>query len=94
MPTLELLGTADCQLCDEAEALLFDVLQAQGLRARRIDITEGDASDELIARYGLRIPVLRLQPFVRESSDFCGDELSWPFSADQVKYFLASHQLI
>lgn len=65
MKELELLTTSHCHLCQQAEALLARALP--GWPVTRVDIAE---DDDLIERYGERIPVVR-----------CGArELAWPFS--------------
>ena len=50
---LTLYERADCHLCDEAR-LMLDALIGPD-RYDRIDI---DASDELVVRYGFRVPVV------------------------------------
>jgi hypothetical protein len=71
---LELYGTVSCHLCDEAKA----VLQGACVCAAHIDIA---VTEELLEKYGMRIPVLR-----RVDS---GAELGWPFDAAAVTRFLA-----
>lgn len=68
-----LYGTSGCHLCEHADALLHD-LQRQG-HALRWAYTDISGDDALFARYGLRIPVLRLSS---------GEELDWPFDGSQV----------
>ncbi|QJD29853.1 glutaredoxin family protein [Methylococcus geothermalis] len=75
MPTesgLLLYGTDGCHLCEEAES----VLASLGVAAKVVDIA-GD--DDLLQRYGVRIPVLR---------DGAGRELGWPFDAEAARRFL------
>jgi hypothetical protein len=74
-----LYGTSACHLCELAEALVVAALRngAQCI-VQDIDISE---SDDLMARYGERIPVLRHPD---------GRELNWPFSAEEVERFLAA----
>jgi hypothetical protein len=82
MPHFILYGTLGCHLCELAEAQLA-ALMAQlsvAIEIECIDIAEGDNSDELIERYGVRIPVLRRQ---RDQS-----ELGWPFADAQMLEFL------
>ena len=62
-PTMTLYGKTDCGLCEDAQQLLA----AEGLQAHQVDV---EADDELMAQYGLRIPVL---------ADGQGRELDWPF---------------
>ena len=71
---LVLYGTSCCHLCEQAEAILCEV----EVEAEHIDIA-GD--DDLLEKYGVRIPVLR-----RADN---GAELGWPFDAAMVKRFLA-----
>lgn len=73
VPTLILLGTEGCHLCDDAHALLEDLR----LSWQNVDVTE---SPELMHRYGLRIPVLLRRDL--------GSELCWPFRADDVLNFV------
>jgi hypothetical protein len=71
--TFILYGTEFCHLCDEAEAVLREV----GIATRCIDIA-GD--DELLEKYGVRIPVLQRMD--------TGAELGWPFDASDVLVFV------
>ncbi|MFO7553162.1 MAG: glutaredoxin family protein [Haliea sp.] len=70
-------GTSACHLCDEAEALLLQAAQ-DGLGADFIKVDISD-SEDLFARYGLRIPVLKRRD---------GAELGWPFGAVELAIFL------
>jgi glutaredoxin len=71
---IELYGTTFCHLCEEAEAILHKI----GIEAAHIDIAE---DDELLEKYGVRIPVLKRVD--------TGAELGWPFDAETVSCFLA-----
>ena len=75
---LILYGTSACHLCEVAEALILQRQKAGTLAYIKCDISE---SDELFARYGVRIPVL-------QRAD--GVELDWPFSALDLEVFLAT----
>jgi hypothetical protein len=68
-----LYGTEFCHLCDEAEAVLHEV----GIAADYIDIAD---DDELLEKYGVRIPVLQRMD--------TGAELGWPFDAANVLEFM------
>ena len=46
-----------------------------------LDVVDINDSDELFERYGVSIPVLRHPE---------GKELNWPFSAQQLRDFLAA----
>ena len=70
-----LLTTVGCHLCDQALAIIQRA--APALRVALLDIADDDA---LIAEYGERIPVLRIQ----------GQELQWPFSLLDVRQALAA----
>ncbi|MEQ8800472.1 glutaredoxin family protein [Haliea sp.] len=70
-------GTSACHLCDEAETLLLQAAQ-DGLGGDFIKVDISD-SEDLFARYGLRIPVLKRRD---------GAELEWPFGAAELAVFL------
>lgn len=70
---LKLYGAEHCHLCDEAEAVLREI----GVEAGYVDIV---GNDELVKKYGIRIPVLQRVD--------TGAELGWPFDAMQVLSFL------
>ncbi len=72
-----LYGTFGCHLCDQARALVEPALDRCGAEFEEIDII-GD--EELEARYGVRIPVLRHVDSNRE--------LHWPFDDDGLQQFL------
>jgi glutaredoxin len=76
---LTLYGTSGCHLCEEAEALLGEAHHPQG---ESIDLVSVDIADhdEWMARYGMRIPVLR-----HTNSD---RELDWPFGPGELRHFL------
>jgi hypothetical protein len=75
MSELTLYQRDDCHLCD----LALDVLA----QARVPDFTPAwiDDDDELEARYGARVPVLRRRD---------GAELDWPFDVAEVSVFVAA----
>jgi hypothetical protein len=74
-----LFHTLGCHLCELAEELVVPVARAHGLRLRLIDISE---SDDLLERYGVRIPVL--------FDPVSGAELGWPFDADAAALFVSA----
>lgn len=71
MHTYSLFITSHCHLCEQAVALIEETKTKINLKY--IEIAE---DDELIARYGLRIPVLR--------NDQTAVEIDWPFTLDDV----------
>jgi hypothetical protein len=77
MRDITLYGTSGCHLCEEAEALLAPLLAQLRCRLSAVDI---GADDELLERYGVRIPVLR--------RDVDGAELGWPFTREDIVQFL------
>jgi hypothetical protein len=80
MPLLTLYHTSGCHLCEEAEALVAACFVARGMATdglKRADIAE---DRELLKRYGLLIPVLRVED--------SGQELHWPFGLDEIKQLL------
>ncbi len=70
---IKLYGTAFCHLCEDAKVILQEI----GIEADYVDIAE---DDELLEKYGIRIPVV-------ERLD-TGAELGWPFDTNAVIRFL------
>lgn len=78
MLTITLYHTLGCHLCELAEAVLDDVrADGHAFDVEKIDIS---ISEELVARYGIRIPVL-LHPIKQTALD-------WPFDAERVEQWL------
>lgn len=77
MKYIYLYSTLGCHLCELAHELIDPLLNNHALVLKELDIAE---SDELIARYGVKIPVLKSPHHL--------DELCWPFDSDQVEKFL------
>lgn len=75
MAPLIIYVTAGCHLCEEAQGVVHAAL---GCCAPEVDIAD---RQELVERYGARIPVL-----CRTDT---GTELGWPFGADQVRRLMA-----
>ena len=69
-PTPILYQRDDCHLCD----LALDVLAAAGVPEFECVFIDDDAALE--ARYGSRVPVLRVAE---------GRELDWPFDVDALR---------
>lgn len=77
---LVLYGTYGCHLCEQAQQIIYQVLGADASDiVTEIDIA---SDDDLLERYGVRIPVLR-----KKHSD---NELDWPFDHDQVIQFVTN----
>ena len=77
MRLLELMTTEGCHLCELAVPLLVEGVDPQRFEVDLVDIA---FEDELVERYGTRIPVLR--------DPQSGEELDWPFTAPQLDQFL------
>ena len=73
MITLTLYTTTGCHLCELAETILHNVSASHNVKVIAIEI--GD-DDELVARYGISIPVVRF-------SD--NTELNWPFEQQDIE---------
>ncbi len=73
MPELLFYTTEGCHLCEHAAAMLDDLAHSRKFQLKPIDIAE---SEELVALYGLTIPVLR--------NPRSGHELNWPFTSEQI----------
>lgn len=72
-PRVLLFHTLGCHLCEVAQALVIPLATQRGWHCELIEIS---ADEALLARYGVRIPVLRVAR--------TGRELDWPFEADAV----------
>lgn len=66
-------------MCEQAKTILWPLLQQYQFRLKEVDIAD---DDRLIEQYGVRIPVL--------GAEHCSEELSWPFTAEQVGVFFAA----
>ena len=75
MLSLELYTTEHCSLCEQALDLLLGMPEMAGLALTVVDIV---ADDELLARYGEKIPVLKANQ----------DELCAPFDRAAVLAWL------
>jgi glutaredoxin len=77
-PTVDIIlyTTLGCHLCE----LALHLLQGQQAQGRDIQITEVEIADDddLMDRYGIRIPVLRV----------AAGELGWPFDERVLGEFL------
>ncbi len=80
--TLMLYSTLGCHLCEEAKALLWPLLTEFGWQLREVDIA---ASDQLVERYGTRIPVLVWEGGGRQDAR---RELGWPFDETELRALL------
>ncbi|RZA07837.1 MAG: glutaredoxin family protein [Moraxellaceae bacterium] len=72
-----LYSTKGCHLCEEAKVILWPLLLQYSARLKEIDIAD---DDQMIERYGVRIPVL--------GAPDTDTELDWPFTSEQVDTFL------
>jgi hypothetical protein len=73
MISIILYTTAGCHLCELAEGLLRTV---ESKHAVKIIHTEIGDNDDLVERYGIRIPVIEFPN---------GNELGWPFDATDIE---------
>ncbi len=72
-PGLVFYTTAGCHLCEYAAEMLEYLQRESGLVVQEVDIS---SAEELVERYGIRIPVVK-NPVSEE-------ELGWPFSMEQL----------
>jgi hypothetical protein len=76
-----LYTSTGCHLCEKAEELLQSLL---GESFAELTLVETSDSDDLMASYGLRIPVL-----AGKAADGEWLELAWPFGAEEIRSFFA-----
>lgn len=72
---LVLYSTTFCHLCEQADVLLAQL----GIEAEHVDIVD---DDELLERYGTRIPVVKRMDN--------GSELGWPFDEMSLRRWLTA----
>jgi len=77
MRQLILYTTSHCHLCEQAEALLYELSKQYELNWQAVEITTNDA---LIDSYGTRIPVLKNLDNNKE--------LNWPFNQQLIASFI------
>lgn len=77
MKRFTLMSTEHCHLCEQAEMLI--VQQVDGYKYI-VEVEDIAVDDLLIARYGIRIPVL-----VDEQTKA---ELNWPFDQESLAAFV------
>jgi hypothetical protein len=75
-----LYSTSACHLCEEAVALFQVVVPADVATLTSVDVSE---SDDLMDRYGVRIPVVAANTPQGERR-----ELGWPFDIVQLGEFV------
>ena len=75
---LVLYSTDHCTLCDQALELLFSMPELAGQAVRVVDVA---TDDDLLQRYGERLPVLEVSAAPGESDSRV---LDWPFDAGRV----------
>ena len=76
---LVLYSTDHCTLCDQALELLFSMPELAGQSVRVLDVA---TDDDLLNRYGERLPVLAVREDRSASPE--APELDWPFDAQTV----------
>jgi hypothetical protein len=76
-----LFTTSGCHLCEQAEVLLKMAMDD----TQQLHLEEISASEDLMQKYGIRIPVLGAYTSGGE-----WQELGWPFSAAEIEKFIAS----
>ena len=75
-----LFTTSGCHLCEQAEELLRLVLN----ETQRLQLEEISGSDELMQKYGIRIPVVGAY-----TAEGQWQELGWPFGIAEISAFIA-----
>ena len=82
--TINLYTTSGCHLCEQVEAMIAYLFESAPLLKAKFDIllVEIANDDDLMMRYGERIPVL----------SHCNSELGWPFELDELALWLKNKQ--
>lgn len=77
MIKLMLYTTLGCHLCEQAGEIIKNSKYAKHIELDAIEIAD---SDDLIKRYGITIPVVRL--------DGTEEEIGWPFDVGRLDAWL------
>lgn len=77
-PLFYLYSSEGCHLCEQAWQLCFEL--GIGNEVTVVDIVNSDDSEQLVERYGIRIPV------IKKLAD--QSELGWPFDIEQLQEFV------
>jgi hypothetical protein len=77
---VQLMTTLGCHLCEDVQGMLGYLMQNEPVtqQSYQFELVEISEDENLLAEYGVRIPVL-----VKGDS-----ELGWPFDYDQLKDWL------
>ncbi|MFT6733464.1 MAG: glutaredoxin [Polaribacter sp.] len=80
--TIKLMTTSSCHLCDEAFQMFHYLLNTKPVFAKQFELQliEIANDDHMIERYGIRIPVLKLN----------NNELGWIFTINELSAWLES----
>ena len=80
---VQLFTTVGCHLCDDALSLLnrYQRLERLCIEIEKVEIS---GSDNLVAAYGIRIPVVK-----KSTGEL---ELGWPFDLEELSRFLEHAQ--
>ena len=89
MHSVILYTTLGCHLCEQAKALADPLITEGGWQLQEVDIAD---DDHLMARYGVRIPVLAILNTDVKSANIKRThvELDWPFTANDIVCSLRS----
>jgi glutaredoxin len=97
MKKIILYHTLGCHLCDLAKEQLEPLLVPYGFRLVEVDIAKQSNSDELINRYGVRIPVIQVvdsEGILESDSVDLSIDLGWPFDTAGVYSWLLENHLL
>ena len=89
MRSVILYTTLGCHLCEQAKALIKPLLAECDWQLQEVDIAD---DNHLMAKYGIRIPVLAIPNTGIENADNADIELDWPFTANDVASRLQSER--
>jgi len=82
MPMLTLYYTTACHLCEEAKSLVMAYFAVRHIAPDSLTQVEIANDGELLERYGILIPVLKVEA--------TGQELNWPFGVGDIEHLLAN----
>ena len=76
---VSLFTTLGCHLCEDAVSILLELVDELNIELVEVEIAD---SDELVEKYGIRIPVI-----LKEGAS---EDLGWPFDSDGARRYLSA----
>lgn len=92
MKKIILYSTVGCHLCELAKEQLYPILEKYSFSLSEIDIADHPNSEQLMQKYGVRIPVVQVGS---DNHKLLSDgDIGWPFDTAMVVEWLKQEGLV